>query len=60
MPNSNDPQFLAVEEFAKRLSVAPARVRRWIHEGRLPHVRLGRIVRIPVDALTRMLSEPRK
>ena len=60
MAKTPDPRFLAVEDFAKRLSVEPARVRRWIHEGRLPHVRLGRIVRIPADALARMLSEPRK
>jgi excisionase family DNA binding protein len=49
-------QFLTVEDFAGRLGVPPARVRRWLREGRLPHVRLGRTVKIPMDALERLLE----
>lgn len=55
MENETSASFLSVEDFAVRLGVAPDRVRRWISEGRLPHVRLGRVVRVPADALERLL-----
>jgi excisionase family DNA binding protein len=49
-------KLLKPNEVAVHLSVALATVRKWIHEGRLPVVRLGRAVRIreeDCDALPR-------
>lgn len=43
------------ESFAARIDVEPDLVRRWINEGRLPAVKLGRVIFIPVDALERTL-----
>jgi excisionase family DNA binding protein len=54
-------KLLKPTDTAQRLSIAPATVRKWIHEGRLPVVRLGRAVRIreeDVDALARFGGVP--
>lgn len=48
--------FLRVPEVAEALHVTTATVQRWIREGRLPSVRLGRLVLVPHDAL-RILIE---
>ena len=49
-------KLLKPEEVGLRLVVALATIRKWIHDGRLPSVRLGRAVRIreeDCDALAR-------
>jgi len=43
--------FLHVTEVAEALHVTTATLQRWIREGRLPAVRLGRLTLIPRDAL---------
>ena len=48
--------FLSPQEFADSLEVPRDRVLTWIREGRLPAVRLGQLVLIPVDALQRVLE----
>ena len=44
--------YTSVKDAAKRLDVHPDTVRRMIYAGELPHVRIGRAIRIPLDALT--------
>jgi excisionase family DNA binding protein len=39
-------RLLPIEEAADRLGVSPYTVRRLVWSGRLPHVRIGRLVRV--------------
>lgn len=45
------PELCTVAQVAEILQVHEKTVRRWINEGRLPVVRIGRLVRIPSSAL---------
>jgi excisionase family DNA binding protein len=50
-------EYLTVQEAADQLRVAPITVRRYIAQGRLAAVRIGRGVRVEKEALER-LPEP--
>jgi excisionase family DNA binding protein len=54
--HSIDAGFARVADVARALGVSVATVQRWIREGRLPAVHLGRLVLVPEDAL-RLLVE---
>jgi excisionase family DNA binding protein len=45
------PQFLSVAEVAAALRIDRKTVHKLLASGALPHVRLGRVVRIPVSVL---------
>lgn len=47
----SEAQFLSVEEYAERLNVSPYTVYREIKKGTIPHVRVGKAIRIPLSAL---------
>ncbi|HXX76252.1 MAG TPA: helix-turn-helix domain-containing protein [Nitrospiraceae bacterium] len=49
-------QLLSVTEVATRLGLKPATIRRLILERRIPYVKLGRAVRIPVEAVEAMIA----
>jgi excisionase family DNA binding protein len=49
-------ELLTVEEVAKRLRVAPVTVRRHIAAGRLPAVRVGRLVRVEEGAVAQLIG----
>ena len=56
-------KLIKADQVAERLSVAPATIRKWIHFGWLPVVRLGRSVRVreeDCDALARFGGLPQK
>jgi excisionase family DNA binding protein len=48
--------LLRVNEFAERLDVTPACVRRWLLERKITSIRVGRLVRIPVGEIERLLE----
>lgn len=51
-------RLLRVEEAAEYLNVKPSTIRAWLLRRRLPRVVVGiRAVRIPLDALERLVSE---
>ena len=52
--------LLTVAEFACALNVTVACVRRWIIERRVDIVKLGRLVRIPMAEVDRLISEGRR
>ncbi len=52
----NEKSLLRVNEFAERLDVTPACVRRWLLERRIASIRVGRLVRIPVSEIERLLE----
>lgn len=60
MPNVVTPaemdRYLSVAEFAKRQCVTKAVVWKWVRENDFPHIRLGRRIMIPPDAMTRLIT----
>lgn len=45
------PAVLSISDVAEILNIAPATVRRHIKSNDLPHIKVGRLVRIPKDSL---------
>jgi len=50
-------EFLTVPQTAEILQVNPHTVYNWLYTKGLPHVKLGKIVRIPRDKLDKWLEE---
>jgi excisionase family DNA binding protein len=48
-------KLLSLEEAASQLSVSTMSVRRWIKDGTLKHVRLGRCLRVVADDVDRVI-----
>lgn len=48
---------LTIEQYAKALQICQKTVRRGVANGDIPHVRIGRSIRIPVTALDKILQE---
>ena len=55
--NQSLPRLLTVDLAAPMLGLNARQVREQIWRGNLPHVRIGRHVRIPLRALEQMLEE---
>lgn len=58
-----EPGYITVRKAAELACVHPATVRGWIHEGKLPSYRAGRLPRLKVsdfDAFLRTASQPRE
>ena len=49
-------QLLTVPEVATRLGLKPATIRRRILERRIAYVKLGRAVRIPIEAVEALIA----
>ncbi len=45
------PVALSTSDVAEILNITPATVRRHIKRNELPHIKIGRLVRIPKDSL---------
>jgi excisionase family DNA binding protein len=52
--------FYTPEELATLLKVTRQAVYKWIQDGQMESVRIGRTVRIPADEVERLLREGRK
>jgi excisionase family DNA binding protein len=50
-------KMLSVKQAAEMLDVCPHTVYRMAGRGQLPHMRLGRMLRIPADALHQFIQE---
>lgn len=48
--------MFSTAQAAAKLGVNTARIKQWVHQGRLPYVRLGRRLRFPED-ITRPLPQ---
>lgn len=46
------PAFTTIKGAATMLGVHADTIRRLIYADKLPHVKIGRVIRIPIDALT--------
>lgn len=49
-------RLISVQEAALRSSYKDGTIREWVNERRLPHVRIGRAIRIPEDALDAFIA----
>lgn len=54
--SNSESLLLSVPQFAQRLSVTPACIRRWIQEHKIATVKLGRVVRIPESEINRLIA----
>jgi excisionase family DNA binding protein len=52
-----DKRLLTIPEAAEELSVRPTTLRAWLYQRRLPHVRLGRRVAVPREAIDKFIEE---
>jgi putative resolvase len=50
-------RMLRSGEVAKRLGLHPLTVRRWVKEGKVAAVQIGREARIPITEVERLLGE---
>jgi excisionase family DNA binding protein len=48
--------LLSVPEFASALGVTSACIRRWILERKITTIKLGRLVRVPVSEVERLVN----
>jgi len=48
--------FLSLRDYAEVFGVKQATIQRWVRDGSLPAVRLGRLTLIPKDALERLVE----
>jgi excisionase family DNA binding protein len=49
-------RLLTVREFAEALGVTVSCVRRWLLEGKVARVKLGRLVRVPASECERLIN----
>jgi excisionase family DNA binding protein len=56
MVDANPEELLTIDEFRGPLKVTKACIRRWILEGKLKKIKLGRLVRLKRSELDRILK----
>lgn len=59
MSVGNEPAFFTVIELAALLRVNHKTLREALRDGSIPHVRLGRTIRIPAAVVASMLTQGR-
>jgi excisionase family DNA binding protein len=53
-------KYIDVKELSQNLSVKPMTIYGWIHDGMIPHVKLGKLVRFRVKEIDEWLEKKRK
>ena len=53
----NSDRLLTITEAASRLGLKEATIRKQILQRRIPYVKLGRSVRVPVEAIDKLISD---
>lgn len=51
-----ETKLLSVQQAAERTSYRDTTIREWVNARRIPHVRLGHVIRIPEDALDEFIA----
>ncbi len=54
---TNPKKLLSVPQFAEEIGVTHACIRRWLLERKICHVKLGKLVRIPAEEVSRLVTE---
>lgn len=52
-----ESKLLNYQEAAERLGLAPQTLRTWVHQGRIPFLKLGRAVRFSPEMLEKIMTE---
>ena len=52
-----DEQLLTVREVSERLGLRESTLRKWVLERRIAYHKIGRAVRVPTEAVTRLIRE---
>jgi excisionase family DNA binding protein len=55
-PDNKSPDVLTAEEAAEVLRVHQNTIKRWLREGKLKGIQVGRAWRIPQNEITRLLN----
>jgi excisionase family DNA binding protein len=55
-PQPVQPQFITIADAAKRLGISEKTIRRWIDRRKLPAVRMGSQLRIPIGAFLHFIG----
>jgi excisionase family DNA binding protein len=50
-------KFLDIDELAEWLRVKPCTIYKWVHEGRIPYVKMIRLVRFKEEDILKWLEE---
>ena len=50
-------KLLNAKEVANLIGVKPSTIYQWTHQGFIPHVKVGKLVRFNVDSVMKWLSE---
>ena len=50
-------KLLNVQEVAELLGVKKSTIYQWIHQGFIPHVKIGKLVRLKPDVVMKWLSD---
>ncbi len=56
---TENTRLLRFGKVAKRLGAHPLTIRRWVKEGKLAAIPIGRVARIPITEVERLLGEQR-
>ncbi len=56
MKRETEREAISIDETAEKIGASPKAVRKWISEGELPHVRIGRRIFIPLAGLRERLE----
>ena len=52
-----EKKLLNYQEAAEKLGLAPQTLRTWVHQGRIPFLKLGRAVRFSPEMLQQFMTE---
>lgn len=57
MNNTNTSKLMTVEELADKLSMKKSTLYQWTHEGFIPHIKMGKLLRFRWSDVERWLDE---
>ena len=49
-------RLLTVPEVAEELQVKPSTIYTWVRQDRIPHIRVGRLIRFTIDQIDKFLN----
>ncbi len=50
-------QLYTIKEVQATLKVSQATIYRMVYDGRLPHIRIGKLVRVPAEAVRELIEK---
>ena len=50
-------KYISVKELAEYISIKPSTIYAWVHEGYIPHYKIGRLVRFNMEEIERWIKK---